>query len=152
MQPGRYTELFFLDEATALAAGHRPCGTCRNEDLLLFLDAWRLGNDAAAAGLAQIDRRLHADRIGEQRRQRTWLAQACDLPSGAMIAEDRHAYLIWEVVRYPWSHSGYGAALPLRTEGRVEVLTPRSTVGAFVAGYRPSVHFTVPGGGAPVPV
>lgn len=144
MQPGKYTELFFLDEATALAAGHRPCGTCRRDDLLAFLDAWRRGNGDAAAGLADVDRRLHVERVDEQRRQRTWQTRACNLPDGTMIAEGEQAYLIWEGLCYPWSPDGYRAASPLPAESPVEVLTPRATVGALAAGYLPSVHLSIP--------
>ena len=84
LQPGRYTELFFLDEPAALATGHRPCGECRRHDLARFKQAWA----AAFPGqitLAEIDRRPHLDRIGPDRNKRTYEARSGELPDGAYI-------------------------------------------------------------------
>ncbi len=86
MAPNRYTELFFLDEATALSAGHRPCFECRRGRFLAFRDAWTAGNHPSAESgsirAAVMDERLHADRIGPGRTRRTFRANIDDLPDG----------------------------------------------------------------------
>ncbi len=139
MPPGRYTALFFWDEACALAAGHRPCGECRRADHLRFRDAW------AAAGLAgasarDIDRVLQAARVGRDRAQIRAEAAAEELPEGAMILdpEDAAPLLLWEGAALAWSPAGY--APRRRPSGRVRLLTPRPTVAALAAGYRPELR------------
>src|SRR3546814_12740924 len=86
MSPNRYTELFFLDEATALAAGHRPCFECRRGDFVRFRDAWAAGNGWTSEHpprVADMDGRLHRERVdGHTRRQRTWRGRLEDLPDG----------------------------------------------------------------------
>jgi hypothetical protein len=142
MPPGRWTALFFLDEATALAAGHRPCGYCRRADYLWFAQSWR-----AAAGppgrlrAGEMDTRLHAERVvSRTRRQVTRQAVAGDLPDGAMV---RHAGApaLWcgGTVR-PWSFGGYGAPELVSPRATVELLTPPAIVAVLAAGYRPWVH------------
>jgi len=85
LQPGRYTELFFLDEATALAAGHRPCAECRRVDFDRFVQLWS-ARHPGETGADVIDRRLHAERLQpDGRHQRRHLILAGDLPDGAMI-------------------------------------------------------------------
>jgi hypothetical protein len=142
MLPGRWTALFFLDEATALAAGHRPCGYCRRDDYMAFAEAWRV-----AAGLPQrpraweMDAQLHAERTDRARRKRTHLRAAAELPEGVMIRSgsgDGASLLVDGTLR-PWSFSGYGRG-PERPSALVEVLTPPSIVAAIAAGYRPLVH------------
>ena len=93
MQPGRYTELFFLDEATALAAGHRPCAECRREDYDCFTSVWRdLHGDAGADA---IDARLHGERIDpETRGHRLHPAAADALPDGAFVLRDGSPRLV----------------------------------------------------------
>jgi len=144
MTPGRYTELFFLDEATALAAGHRPCGECRRADFLRFKRAWLAGNRRlrlpADVTIAPIDRQLHAERLDAQGRQRTFDADPATLPDGVFVAraDDPAVWLVWRKRLWPWSATGYGE--PRRIgRGSVVVLTPRSTVAALAAGYRPAV-------------
>jgi hypothetical protein len=143
MTPGRYTELFFFDEATALAAGHRPCGECRREDFLRFKRAWLAGNRQlglpADVTIQPIDRHLHADRL-DAHGQRTFVADSRTLPDGVLVAseDDPRAWLLWRDRLWPWSPAGYGE--PRRVgRGRVVVLTPRSTVAALAAGYTPAV-------------
>src|SRR5262245_55986026 len=89
MTPGRYTELFFLDEATALAAGHRPCGECRRSDYRRFRTAWLAGNPgrgiAPGAPIAALDRELHRDRLAADGRQRTFPAPLATLPDGVIV-------------------------------------------------------------------
>jgi hypothetical protein len=147
MSPHAYTELFFLDEAVAFAAGHRPCAECRRSDYLRFLDAW-----ADAAGLADraslravdVDRVLHAQRIGKGSRvQARYRANLADLPDGSFvrISDQRDAWVVAGPKILRWSHQGYDLA---RTRRRmdVEVLTPRPSVAVFKAGYRPMFHPT----------
>ena len=136
MAPGRYTELFFLDEATALAAGHRPCHECRRADALRFRAAW-----ARAAGVSEtillgdLDRLLDDDRRAARDAMRRWSAPAAALPDGAMIEVAGAAHLVADGACRPWSPAGYGAPRPL--PARARVLTPRTIVGAIAAGYVP---------------
>jgi hypothetical protein len=143
MTPGRWTALFFLDEATALAAGHRPCAYCRRADYTAFADAWRL-----SAGLpkrlsaAEMDAHLHAERTDRTRRKRTHRRDIADLPEGVMIRAANGPSLLVNGQLRPWSFTGYGSPLPAADSGPVEVLTPPSIVAAISAGYRPLVHPT----------
>lgn len=127
MAPNRYTELFFLDEATAFAAGHRPCFECRRADAVRFRDAF------GAARADEIDRALHAERLGPKPEVET-----ADLPDGAMIGRDGEAWLVWRGALRRWSFAGYGAARPLA--GRAALLTPAGAIRAFRNGYRPAAH------------
>jgi hypothetical protein len=150
MTPGRYTELFFIDEATALAAGHRPCGECRRGDYRRFREAWLAGNPdrglAGAVPIAAIDRELHRDRLTSDGLQRTFQAALATLPDGAFVESPASGIplLVWAGALRPWSPDGYGDPAP-RLAGVVTVLTPRSTVGALAAGYAPSVDATARG-------
>ena len=114
MTPGRYTELFFLDEATALAAGHRPCGECRRADYQRFKTAWIAGNPgrglAGAVSIGAIDRELHRDRLAPGGVQRTFVAEVAGLPDGTFVARGSQAVplLIWAGALWPWSPEGYG--------------------------------------------
>ncbi len=132
MAPNRYTELFFLDEAVALAAGHRPCAECRRADYLRFRKAWE-----AAVGPAprtgDIDRRLHAARI-DGRAQRRHTAAWADLPDGVFALHDGQAVLLLRNMLHPFAPDGYAPALP-RPTGRAIVLTPAPTVATLRAGY-----------------
>ena len=141
LQPRRYTELFFLDEAAALAAGHRPCGECRRHDLTRFKQAWTSAF-APDDSLADIDRRLHLDRIGPDRIKRTFDARCGDLPDGTYIARDGDAWLICEGSLRRWSPGGY---VERRDQPRLEVvtvLTPHCSVAVLAAGYQPVLHPT----------
>ena len=145
LQPGRWTELFFLDEATAFAAGHRPCALCRRADYQRFRQAWAFAEAAAGPlSAAAMDAALHAARLTDRRprRQRIWERPGADLPDGTMVAlpdEPGAAWLLWHGGLHRWRHDGYGArrAVP---PGDVAVITPRPVVAAFAAGYRPAVH------------
>lgn len=143
--PHTWSELFFLDEATAFAAGHRPCAYCRRQRYNEFKQAWL----AANAGLVEspdrrvvlIDARLHAERITRQGGKASYVARFGDLPPGVFIALDDAAYLVWRNRLLPWSHHGYGRARPaLHGDDQVQVLTPRSIVAMFGQGFRPQVH------------
>jgi hypothetical protein len=136
MAPDSYTELFFLDEATAFAAGHRPCAECRRADYNRFKAAFaasRPGEAIAAAG--QMDAVLHAQRTAAVRAR----APAASLPDGALAAIDGQAFLKLDDSLRPWTPSGYGAtrALP---GGEVEVLTPPAILALLRAGLPVQVH------------
>ena len=149
MQPGHYTELFFLDEATALAAGHRPCGECRRSRLDELLEAW------VAAGLArstpkvgEVDQALDAARITRDGNEDkvTFTAQAEDLPDGTFIRLAGEPWLVHRGVVNQWTPDGYRARKPL-PHGEVEVLTPEPLVAVLRSGYVPEV--AEPGGRTP---
>jgi len=142
LPPGRWTALFFLDEVTALAAGHRPCGYCRRADHRWFAGSWR-----AAAGLAgppraaDMDIWLHAERVSSRtRRQVTRQVLAGKLPDGAMVRRDGATALHRDGALLRWSFDGYGEPEPVPADAHVELLTPPSIVAALRAGYRPLVH------------
>jgi hypothetical protein len=145
MTPGRYTELFVLDEARGLAAGHRPCAECRRDRYIAFRMAWaaHLGLDGSPPAAGEIDDRLHAERVAPDHSKRIFLARLDDLPDGVFI---RHpelgeaAYLVWGDGLLAWSAGGYTGRIGRPTGVEVSVLTPASTVGAIRAGYVPDVH------------
>jgi hypothetical protein len=97
MAPDRYTELFFLDEATGLAAGHRPCFECRRKSYNAFVDAWARGNGLGVGDqrptAASIDERLHQKRIGPGRSKRTFRASIDDLPDGVFVTPGKDGVL-----------------------------------------------------------
>jgi hypothetical protein len=142
MTPGSYTELFFLDEAAALAAGHRPCAECRHADYQRFRAAWaachRETPDADA-----IDRRLHAERLAAPGTKRTYRARLAALPDGAYVDLDGAAWLLWNDSLLAWSAGGYVRRRARPATGVATVLTPPSTVAVIRAGYRPVVHASV---------
>jgi len=151
MQPHRYTELFFLDEATALAAGHRPCAQCRWADFNRFKAAWLLGN--AQHGLNRrdsidaIDLHLQRERIDRRGRKVVYCAAIDSLPNWTMVALDDRAtvaHIIWGGRLYRWSFEGYLDPIDLSRGREVEVLTPVSVVKAIAAGYEPAVHHSLP--------
>lgn len=146
MAPGRYTELFFLDEATALAAGHRPCGECRRVDFQRFKTAWLTGNPGRGikpfVAIAVIDWELHRDRLGPDGRHRSFSAKLGSLPDGVfiMLPDRAEPLLVWHSALWPWSPAGYGRPRPGPDHLHVTVVTPRSTVAALAAGYPVAMH------------
>ncbi len=141
-EPGRWTPLFFWDEAVALAAGHRPCALCRRGDFNAWLDAW-----ASAFGdrprVDAMDRRLHAERLDGRRQRRHAIAWP-DLPVGAFVAVDESPALVLGDRLVPWSPAGYGAPVdrPSAGAGDASALTPPPTVAVLRHGYRPVIHPT----------
>jgi hypothetical protein len=127
-----YTELFFLDEPTALAAGHRPCFECRRQAAKAFIAAF----PGSPRGVDAMDEALHRERL-DRRRKRLWRARLGDLPEGAMIARDGRAHAVRAKALLAWSFAGYGVPEPLDPDGVADVLTPPSTVAALAHGYRP---------------
>jgi hypothetical protein len=152
MPPGHYTSLFFLDEATALAAGHRPCAECQRENFTNFRAHWAAANPELAGSTAPavdtIDRILHSERISDHHYQRqkvklTYTEQLDTLPDGAFIllgTGDTPCLVRGEAL-YPWSFEGYGPPLA-RPDATVQVLTPRSIVRALAHGYNAAIHAT----------
>ena len=146
MKPGLYTELFFLDEATGLAAGHRPCGECQNSRYKSFREAWIRGNpDLLIDGkisAKQLDEALHSERLNDDRTKRADEESLVDLPAGVIVlrsGNDRPFLVVEDVLR-PWDASGYAAAIPRPSDERVRVLTPRSIVNAIRAGFTVQFH------------
>jgi hypothetical protein len=137
MPPGRYTALFFLDEATAFAAGHRPCAECRHADYQRFRRAWPM--QAEATTIDDIDRQLHIERRSGPWRPRTHLAELAELPSGAFVARDGAAWLVLDDALLRWSPAGSTERAP-RTPGQAQLLTPPSIVELFRHGYTPAIH------------
>jgi hypothetical protein len=138
MAPGRYTELFFLDEAVALAAGHRPCAECRRSDYNRFRAAWAsaTGTEAYAP---EMDKLLHKARVTRSRLQVRHEAQIGSLPDGAFILWQHRPHLVLGGHLLPFAPAGYGAGVA-RSAGMVTVLTPRPTLNVLAAGYRPLLH------------
>ena len=135
MAPGRYTELFFLDEATALAAGHRPCRECRRADLEAFRAAWVAVHPSDAGSLTVLDHRLHRERTGGG----PWSAPCGSLPDGAMVALEGAAWLVVGESLLAWSHAGYTGRRS-RPSGAVAVITPPTIARVLAAGWMPQLH------------
>ena len=150
-----YTELFFLDEATALAAGHRPCFECRRADALAYQAAWAEAADLAAPPrAAEMDRALHAERCAVAGRDALPEVRPTALPDGAVVLDREGAWLVLHGTARLWSPGGYGMSRPLGGFGLVRLLTPPSTVAVLRHGYRPAVHDSIGvalagGGGRP---
>jgi hypothetical protein len=140
MRPRRYTELFFLDEAVALAAGHRPCAECRHAAYQSFLTAWAQALARPAKPAADdIDRVLHQERRLAGGARVTYPAPLRELPDGVFIARDGESWLVHGGGLLRWTPAGYSDRIDL-FDGPAAVLTPRATVAAIRAGYRPLLH------------
>jgi hypothetical protein len=146
--PNSYTELFFLDEAVALAAGHRPCAECRRADYRRWQSAWQTAFAEAPTAPA-MNARLHADRTDPAtRRQRRHRAPAATLPPGSFILAGDTPCLVLEAAMRPYTPTGYGPPRP-RPSGEATILTPACTVAVLRAGYRPALHPTATTAAAP---
>ncbi|MDE3024267.1 MAG: hypothetical protein KGI93_01725 [Acidobacteriota bacterium] len=131
MQPGRYTGLFFLDEATAFAAGHRPCAECRREDYNRFMEI--VGERRAG----DVDERLHAERLGPRRQ-----ARIDELPDGAFVLVEGEPWLVLGRELLRWTPGGYAGRRA--HAGRAPVVTPATSVEALRAGWSGAVPFLHP--------
>jgi hypothetical protein len=144
MQPGRFTELFFLDEATAFAAGHRPCALCRREDYDRFAAIWR-GLHPGQMGADAIDAQLHGERIAPgTRTQRHHEARLDELPDGTFVLRENAACLVLGARLLVWTPAGYIRGSPRPTRGRAVLITPPSLVSVLRAGWRPLVPLLHP--------
>jgi len=134
-----WTELFFLDEATALSAGHRPCFYCRRDAAVRFRAAWEAGNGATNVSARDIDAVLHRERLsGGKKRLHPLPMPLEELPAGAMVQQGNGSYLIARRRALSWSPAGYGQAQTTLQDAML--LTPPSTLRALSAGYRPVLH------------
>lgn len=143
MSPGRYTELFFLDEAVALAAGHRPCAECRRERFNAFKEAWNRGGNPQEGDYLYadaIDFALHQARLDAQKKKRVYEASWRGLPDGCFIQMAGENYLVWGDALFRWSPSGYIDKHPRPRDATAAVLTPEPVVQCLRNGYRPEVH------------
>jgi len=137
-----WTELFFLDEATALAAGHRPCFLCRRQAAEAFRSAWTIGNGGDRPSAAAMDVVLHRERVAEGRKRLHGLpAPIGRLPDGTMVAIGIASYLIARGRALEWTEGGYRESAIALSDA--QLLTPPATVRALAAGYRPIFHATV---------
>ena len=142
MSPGRYTELFFLDEATALSAGHRPCFECRRKRATQFLEVFAAANNKHSRPYADdFDRIAHSARLNG-RTKRTSQHSISDLPDGVFIAKDGRPLALRGRDLLAWSFSGYTQRQPRPFSGVVEVLTPEPFITILKAGYMPNFHPT----------
>jgi hypothetical protein len=143
MRPRRYTELFFLDEAVALAAGHRPCAECRHDAYQSFLTAWTAARALTAKPAADaIDQVLHRERRLDGGARVTYPALLSELPDGVFIVHDDEFWLVNDGGLHRWTPAGYTDRID-QFDGPAAVLTPRATVGAIRAGYRPLAHSSI---------
>jgi hypothetical protein len=133
-----YTELFFSDEASALAAGHRPCFECRRTDAVAFAAAWGRAKGAPPPRAPEMDAALHAERLDARGAKRLCAMPFESLPDGAMVRVQGAAWLVDGARLRPWSFAGYGDGLPRPAAGLVDVVTPPSIVAALAAGYIPA--------------
>ncbi|WP_340160718.1 hypothetical protein [uncultured Hoeflea sp.] len=144
MQPNSYTELFFLDEVTALAAGHRPCFECRRQDALAFAEAMGKSRGEERLSAPAIDALLAVERKREPDAPERQVARDAlsSLPDGAIIRQGNTHYGLRGGRLLPWSFEGYGAPLDADalSGDPVRLATPPSTVAALTHGYRPAFH------------
>ncbi|MEM9843901.1 MAG: hypothetical protein AAF965_03820 [Pseudomonadota bacterium] len=137
MSPGNYTELFFLDEAVSLAAGHRPCAECRRSAYMRFRTRFDMANGTST--LPALDQMLHRDRVTRRREQIRFEALLETLPDGTMVLYRHHPHLVLRNSLLRYTPEGYTEQIA-RPDGMVTVLTPRSTVATLALGYIPELH------------
>ena len=139
-----YSELFFLDEVTAFAAGHRPCTYCQRERSRLFKEAWLKANFVDGLSekfpLSALDNQLHKERALRGGKKVTYETSISALPRGTMFEYAGTAYVVTTNGYLPWSFGGYGEAVSLSGATIVNVLTPRSIVNTFAAGFEALLH------------
>lgn len=142
--PGLYTELFFLDEATALAAGHRPCFECRRGDATAFAEAWARSHGATEPPRApDMDVVLHGQRLASAATSSLRRARVSDLPDGVFVRSEEGLSLVIDGRLRRWTHAGYEDARAADAAGEAEVVTPWAIVVTLDAGYRPVLHTSV---------
>jgi len=138
MPPGRYTGLFFLDDATALAAGHRPCAECRNADYRSFLGL------TGASGADELDRRIHAERLGDDvAGRRLHERRLEELPDGAFVLFEDTPSLVLGDSLVRWTPGGY-ADRRRRPRGDVGVITPPTSLRVLASGWSGGVPLLHP--------
>jgi hypothetical protein len=148
MQPGRFTELFFLDEATAFAAGHRPCALCRREDYVRLQTIWHDLHPELEGGADAMDARLHAERFDTSRgRQRHHRASFDELPDGAFVLNESEPWVIVGADLRRWTPAGYVDRAPRPATGSARVITPPSLVAVLRSEWQPLVPVLHPTAG-----
>jgi hypothetical protein len=144
MSPGKYTELFFLDEATAFSAGHRPCNDCQKDRLKEFKNIWLSANESAytltGTNLKDIDEVIQEERIDTNGNKVTCFSEITGLPDGTFIELEDKYFLKWRSSLLEWSFDGYVSAVPIPSNKTAKVLTPKSIVRCFSSGFLPKVH------------
>lgn len=141
MHPDRYTELFFLDEATALAAGHRPCFECRRADAMAYAHAWAEAYALTDRPRArQMDAMLHCARLNRDKSHKTHEADLDALPDGTIVRFDDRPHLVLSDRLLSWSFGGYGPAVKRPAGQSITVLTPAPTVAVLKAGFAAALH------------
>ncbi|MCW3066668.1 MAG: hypothetical protein JWN32_3840 [Solirubrobacterales bacterium] len=145
MQPGRFTELFFLDEATAFAAGHRPCALCRRADYNRLTDIWR-DLHPGPSGADAIDAQLHDERLApETHEQRHHRAPLEELPDGAFVLHDDGApHLVLGAQLLRWTPAGYVTRTPRPAHADATVITPPSLLDVLRSGWHGAVPLLHP--------
>lgn len=144
MAPGQYTELFFLDEATALSAGHRPCFECRRGDAIRFTTHWIAARGETGKVTADdIDHVLHVDRMRRDGTKATFPARLGELPDGTFVRWDGVPCLVFAGLIIGWTPAGYTHPQRFDRDMTAEVLTPRTIVEVIRAGYLPDLHESV---------
>ncbi|MDB4920057.1 hypothetical protein [Mucilaginibacter sp.] len=143
MQPDRWTELFFLDEATAFSAGHRPCAQCRHADNQHFKRLWIKGNPQYGfhmkTTVALIDEIIQAERIAADKSKVTYEEDLRALPNGTFVSYMDKSYLVKDNQLYLWLPGGYEKPIDFPEIKKLPVLTPRSIVNMFSVGYVPQI-------------
>jgi hypothetical protein len=143
MAPDRYTELFFLDEATSFAAGHRPCFECRREDARKFKSLWLKGNPgyhfSEKTPIKEIDEVIHQERMDHNRSKITFEEKIGNIPNGSFVLFNNKPYLVSDGSLFLWSPFGYEKGIPFPDVEELPVLTPKSVVNTFRAGYLPQM-------------
>jgi len=143
MAPRQYTELFFMDEATAFSAGHRPCFECRRKDYDRFKTLWIKANPEydfdTKTSIRKIDEILHRERIDHTGSKLTHAGTLKDLPDGTFVIYKDQPAVVIGLSLYPWSPFGYEKGVTLPEEEKLTVLTPKSVVNTFREGYIPQI-------------
>lgn len=143
LDPNRNTQLFFLDEATSFSAGHRPCAECRREDFNSFKAFWLKGNEDYGfdkkTKICFIDAILQQERIDTVMAKVTYEDRLGTLPDGSFILYMDVPHLVYKANLYPWSAAGYGKVISIPAEEIVTVLTPKSIIETYKAGYIPQI-------------
>jgi hypothetical protein len=144
LQAGKFTELFFLDEATAFAAGHRPCALCRREDYVRFLEIWQ-SLHPGRSGADAVDSQLHGERVEPAARgQRHHQAELDDLPDGTFVLHRGEPHLVQGSLLLGWSPAGYSATDERPGGTRARVITPPSLVAVLRTGWQSAVPVVHP--------
>lgn len=143
MTAGLWTELFFLDEATAFAAGHRPCFECRREDAKRFKSCWIQGNPqynfSLSTSIKEIDAIIHRERITKEGKKVVHQCLSSNLPEGTFTLINEEPYLFSKGELHRWTPFGYGNSIVVPEASMLTILTPDSVVNAFRAGYAPQI-------------